>query len=382
MLEFSILPEDIQKDRTNSHNFNPQIKFENTINNKYMNRIFFALMGICLFISTAQGSKHKKIEKIFSAVENLKIEAKYGKIQIKHWEKNEIRFEILISVEGSSDTKNETIADNISVDFTKGDHQLLAKTVLGDFFTFKKLSNSLFNKGKIKINYTVQIPTDVNLDLVQKNGAIFLDDHKGNMKVDLSNGSFTAQDLSGENKFTITGSTFQVNSMSDSEIEFANSHVNIQNAAKLSGESRDSEFSIHAIDNLNIKSARDKFDIKEIEYLYGSSNFSKFEIAQMGGEIDFDLKFGHINVFNINNLFSFIKLDSKYANIGLSFMQGCQIDYEINHKSVKFNNSTDFALTNKETADKNTFVAKGEIGSKQAISKLNIRANNCKIRLE
>ncbi|RUT73193.1 hypothetical protein [Ancylomarina longa] len=347
-----------------------------------MKRILLALMGICLFIGSAHASKYKKIEKIFPAVKNLKIESKYGKIKIKHWEKNEIRFEILISVDGSSDTKNETIADNISVDFTKGDHQLVAQTVLGDFFTFKKLTNSLFNKGKIKINYTVQLPSSVNLDIVQRNGSVFMDSHDGNIRLDLSNGSFTAQDLSGENKFKVAGSNFQVNSLGNSEIDFANAHVSIQEAEKLSGESRDSEIEIHAIDNLNIKSARDKFNIKEIEYLYGSSNFSKFEIAQMGGEIDFELKFGHLNVFNINNLFSFIKLDSKYGNIGLSFMQGCQMDYEINHKSVKFNNSTDFTLSNQATADKKTFVAKGKIGSKKAISNLNIRANNCKIRLE
>ncbi|PCH71608.1 MAG: hypothetical protein COC06_01355 [Bacteroidales bacterium] len=102
----------------------------------------------------------------------------------------------------------------------------------------------------------------------------------------------------------------------------------------------------------------------------------------MGGEIDYDQKFGHINVFNINNMFSFVKIDSKYGDIGLSFMESSQIDYEINHKSVKFDNSKDFTLSNQATANKKTFVAKGRVGDKKAFSKLNIRANNCKIRLQ
>ncbi|MBL4560674.1 MAG: hypothetical protein JKX79_06770 [Labilibaculum sp.] len=348
-----------------------------------MRRLLFALISICFFVGSANAiTKHKKIEKTFKAGENLKIESKYSKIQIKHWDKAEIKFEILISVEGSNEEKTKKMVDNITIDFTEGEAQLSVKTVLGDFFSLKKLTNSLFNKGKIKIKYTVQLPSTINLDLIQKNGDIFMDSHNGNISLDLTSGNFTAQNLKGENNFTITGCTFKVKDVNNAKLKVANSKVNIENAEKLSGESRDSEFTIGVADNISMTSARDKFNIKELEYLYGSSNFSKIEISQMGGEIDYDQKFGHINVFNINNMFSFVKIDSKYGDVGLSFMEGSQIDYEINHKSVKFDNSNDFTLSNQATANKKTFVAKGRVGDKKAFSKLNIRANNCKIRLQ
>ncbi|BAX79490.1 hypothetical protein [Labilibaculum antarcticum] len=348
-----------------------------------MRRLLFALLGICFFVGSANAiTKHKKIEKTFESVENLKIESKFSKIQIKHWDKTEIKFEVLISVEGSNDEKTKKITDNININFTEGESQLTAETVMGDFFSLKKLTNSLFNKGEIKIQYTVQLPPNVNLDIIQKDGDVFLDSHDGNLTLDLTNGNFTAQSLNGENSLTITGCTFKAQKLSDSKLNVANSKVTIENANKLTGESRDSEFTIGVADNISMTSARDKFDIKELEYLYGSSNFSKVEISQMGGEVDYDQKFGHINIFNINNMFSFVKIDSKYGDVGLSFMAGAQIDYEINHKSVKFDNSKDFTLTNKATADKKTFVAKGRVGDKKAFSKLNIRANNCKIRLQ
>ncbi|WP_372751128.1 hypothetical protein [Labilibaculum sp.] len=348
-----------------------------------MRRFIFSLLGICLFVGSADAiTKHKQIDKTFEVSENLKIDSKYSKIQIKNWDKQEIQFKISISAEGSDDEKTQKIVDNISIDFTQGENQLMAQTVLGDFFSIKKLSNSLFNKGDIKIQITVMIPSTVNLDLVQKDGDIFMDDHNGKVNLDLNNGKFTAQNLTGENSFTIAGSTFNVEGANNAKLNISNSTINIENANKLTGESRDSEFSIGVADYISINSARDKFDVRELEYLYGSSNFSKFEISQMGGEIDFDLKFGNINVFNINNMFSFIKIDSKYGNVGLSFMEGSQIAYEINHKSVKFDNSADFILNNVATADKKTFVAKGRVGEKEAFSKLTIRANNCKIRLQ
>eukprot|EP01029_Cantina_marsupialis_P022892 TRINITY_DN561_c3_g1_i1.p1 TRINITY_DN561_c3_g1~~TRINITY_DN561_c3_g1_i1.p1 ORF type:complete len:349 (+),score=22.99 TRINITY_DN561_c3_g1_i1:155-1201(+) len=348
-----------------------------------MNRLVLSLLSICLLFSANESfAKSKKIEKTFKAVENLKIDTHYGKLQIKPWDKNEIHFDVRIMVDGSNEEKNQTTLDNINIDFTEGDQQLVAQTVLGDFFSLKKLSNSLFNKGKIKITYTVQLPANTKLELIQKNGDIFMDSFQGQLTADHSNGNFTAQNLDGENNLKLSNVKFKANNLANSTIAVSGSEIRIANADKLSGESRDSEYNIDVVDNLNIKSTRDKFDIKEIEYLYGASSFSKFEIAQMGGEIDYELKFGHINIFNINNMFSFIKLDSKFADIGLSFMEGCQMEYEINHKAVKFDNSADFNLVNKETADKKTFVAKGKIGDKKTFSKLTIRANNCKMRLQ
>ncbi|MGQ1908585.1 hypothetical protein ACT3CE_02240 [Marinifilum sp. RC60d5] len=347
-----------------------------------MNRLLFTLLAFCLISLSANAAKNKEIEKKFKSIDNLKIEAHYGKVQIKTWDKNEVSFKILIVVDGSKEEKNQTMLDNINIDFTEGDQQLIAQTVLGDFFSLKKLTNSLFNKGKIKITYTVQMPANTNLEIIQKNGDVIMDNTNAQFSLDHTNGNFTATELNGENRVKLSNVQFSVKVLNNTELAAASSNLKIENANKLSGESRDSDYNIQVIDNLNIKSSRDKFDIKEIEYLYGTSNFSKFEIAQMGGEIDYDLKFGHINIFNVNNMFSFIKLDSKYANIGLSFMEGCNLEYEINHKSVKFDNSNDFTLKNKETADNKTFVAKGKIGNKKTFSKVNIRANNCKMRLQ
>lgn len=347
-----------------------------------MQRLILAILLVCTVAGSTFAAKHKKIEKSFKLVENLKIDAHYGKVQIKNWDKDEIRFEIVITVDGSNEEKNETMAENITIDFTEGNQQLVAQTVLGGFYSLKKITNSLFNKGKVKINYTVEMPAGVNLELIQKNGDIFMDNHNARFNLNHTNGNFTANSLNGENNLKFSNVDATINQLNQTELEAAGSSFKIESADKISGESRDSKFEIQVIDNLNIKSSRDKFDIKEIEYLYGSSSFTKFEISQMGGEIDYELKFGHINVFNINNLFSFIKLDSKYGHIGLSFMEDCNMDYEIKHKSVKFDNSNSFTLNNESTADKNTYLAKGKIGAKNSISKLNIRANNCKIRLE
>jgi len=351
-----------------------------------MNSIFKIALMILISLGLSTHSKaeikKKQVSKSFRASSNLKVDTRHSRVEFKAWDQNRIKFEVEISAESNSYEKAQTMLDNISIDLTEGDDLLIAKTVFGDFFGLKKLSNSIFNKGKVKINYTIFLPASTQLDLVQKNCRIFIAHHTGNIKLDLSSGEFTAEKLSGENSFDIGGSYLKIAEINTADIDIRNAEINIENATKISGESRDSKYKLGSIDNLNIKSDRDKFDIKEIESLYGSSNLSKFDISHLGSEIDYDISFGHLFIFDVDYLFSFVKLDSKFGNLGLSFSNDSNFDYEIKHRAVKFDKTDAFDLESNKTMDGKTSISKGKFGSKKAISKVNVRANNCKMKLE
>jgi len=341
------------------------------------------LISLGLSMHSKAETKTKQVTKTFRASSNLKVDTRYSRVEFKAWDKNSIKFEVEISAESNSYEKAQTMLDNISIDFTEGDDLLIAKTVFGDFFTFKKLSNSIFNKGKVKINYTVYLPAKTQLDLVQKNSRIFIANHSGSIKLDLSNCEFTAENLSGKNDFELRSSSFlKIAKINEVELNIGGSEINIEEANKITGDSRDSKYKLGSIDNMNIKSSRDKFDIKEIESLYGSSNMTKFDISHLGGEVDYDISFGHLYIFNVDYLFSFVKLDSKFGNLGLSFSNKANFDYEINHRSVKFDKTSAFDLESNKTMDGKKAISKGKFGSKKASSKVNIRANNCKLKLE
>lgn len=352
-----------------------------------MNSLFkitlLTIICIGLSIHAKAEIKTKKVTKSFSATSNLKVDTRYSRVEFKAWDKNEIKFEIEISAEGKKAEKAQTMLDNITIDMTEGDDLIIAKTIFGDFFSFKKLSNSIFNKGKVKINYTIYLPANTQLDLVQKDSRTFIANHSGDIKLDMAYCEFTAENLSGKNDFDLKSSSFlKIGKINQLEVNVAGSEINIEEANKISGESRDSEYKIGSIDNLNIKSSRDKFDIKEIESLYGSSSLSKFDITHLGSEIDYAISFGHLFIFNVDYLFSFVKLDSKFGNLGLSFSNKANFEYEINHRAVKFDKTNDFDLESNKTMDGKKAISKGKFGSKKAISKLNIRANNCKLKLE
>ena len=351
--------------------------------NTFLKIILLALLSIGINIQAKAEIKTKKVLKTYSASTYLKIDTRYSRVEFKTWDKDEIKFDIEISAEGKKADKIQTMLDNINIDMTEGDDLIIVKTTFGDFFTFKKLNNSIFNKGKIKINYIVYLPAKTQLDLVQKDSRIFIASHTGNIKLDLANCELTAENLSGENDFQLRSSSFlKIREINEVNLDAGGSEINIEEANKITGNSRDSKYKLGAINNLNIKSSRDNFEIKEIESLYGSSSMSKFDISYLGNEIDYDINLGHLFIFNVDYMFNFIKLDSKLGNLGLSFSSKSNFNYEINHRAVKFDKTSDFDLESDKTMDGKAAISKGKFGSKESISEVKIRANNCKLKLE
>ncbi len=340
-------------------------------------------MSLGLNIQTKAEVETKKVTQTFPACSNLKIDTRHSRVELKSWDKNKIKLDVLISVESNKADQIQTILNNINIDITKGDDLIVSKTVFGDFFSLKKLSNSIFNKGQIKIDYIVYLPSETQLDLVQKNSRIFITNHSGNIKLDLSDCEFTAENLSGKNDFELkSNSLLKIKEINEARINITRSTVDIEVANKITGDSHDSKYKLGSINNMNVRSARDKFEIKKIEALYGASSLSKFDINYLGHEINYDISFGYLYVYNIDYMFDFIKLDSKFGNLGLSFNSNANFNYEINHRAVKFDKTSAFDLDKNKTVDEKVTISKGRFGSKEAISKVNIRANNCKLKLE
>ncbi len=344
---------------------------------------FLSLFSLCISLVVNAETKTKTVSKTYSACSNIKVDTRYSRVEFKAWDKDKIKFDIEISAESNKAEKAKTMLDNITIDMTEGEDLIIAKTVFGDFFSLKKLSNSIFNKGKIKVNYTIYLPSKTQLDLVQKDSRTFIANHSGKIKLDLNYSEFTAENLSGKNDFEIRSNSFlKIGKINEVDLNISGSEINIEEANKITGDSRDSKYKIGIIDNMNIKSSRDKFDIKEIESLYGSSSLSKFDISHLGGEIDYDINFGHLFIFNVDYMFEFVKLDSKFGNLGLSFNSKSNFNYEINHRAVKFDKTSAFDLESNKTIDGKKAISKGKFGSKKAISEVKIRANNCKLKLE
>lgn len=339
------------------------------------------LLLISISITVYSSSNKKNINKTFAVLERetITIESEYGSLEVKDTDNKDISFEVIISVNGKDTEKTNTILENIDVIFTEGRYNLLVKTKFGDYFKFKKFSNSLFNNGSIDIRIVAYIPESLKLELKMINGIVNVRSFSEDVSIDINKGELIAADLMGKTIINAKASKLKFYNIKKGEFTLTRSEVFIEDADNINIDSKDCDIKIESIETLNLKSSRDNLDIKQIEYLYGSSLLSKFEIDELGNEIDYSIKFGNMNIFSIHNMFTFVKLDSKAGALGLNFMKGCNYDLEVKHKSVKLN-ITGIKTIKKDAEEKKTFITTAKIG--KATSRVNIRANNCKVRIE
>jgi len=151
------------------------------------------IVALCAIVMSM--SVHANIEeeivKSFSVDEKaeLRLENINGDVEIKGWDKNEIRVTAIITA------KDQEARDRITLEMNGNGRGVRIET------EYKKNSSGWGNNHAGSVDYMVMVPSHAKLpsiDLV--NGSMSVEGVKGEMKIDLVNGSITATGLSSNSE--------------------------------------------------------------------------------------------------------------------------------------------------------------------------------------
>ena len=86
-----------------------------------------------------------------------------------------------------------------------------------------------------------------------------------------------------------------------------------------------------------------------------------------------DMRWGELNVRNINFSFAAVDVKGSSTKVGLTFMEGCGYTLELaRNKNLKVELPEGVTLESKPTTDKNTVLETGFIGNKKYAGKVNL----------
>jgi hypothetical protein len=315
---------------------------------------------------------------------------KYGKIHFITWQKDSVKFEVKISIKTDSEAKLEKLKQIIDVDFTGTEYYVTVVTSVGGRHNniFKDLLDfadpTAYNDNYIDIDYIVHIPDYIGLEIENKYGDVFIDNHKGSFNLELSHGKIRANKLEGTNDIQIKFGDGTINQINTAKMNIFYSDFLIKKVNSLKLESKSSDISLKDVKTLKVNTRRDKFHIDKINSLYGISTFSDFWIYNLSKETNIELKYGEVNFESIANTFSFLKIDPKYTDVTLSFEAGASYNLDMQSKNIQFNYPESIADLNQkiDPNDNKKIITEGIIGSKKSkMSKLNIEAENCTINI-
>jgi hypothetical protein len=309
---------------------------------------FFTL--VMVFLLGIKGAKAhdeftRVIKKEFSVNPDamLTVNNRFGKVACTNWDKNAVSFEVTITVFASDREDADRLFNRISVDFTDAPAAVSAITNIRDM----KGPN-----GRFSIDYAVQMPVTINLDVTNKFGDIFINELQGKGKISLGYGSLEARKLgNSDNLLDIKFGKARVNSIQGAVVSLKYSEMELDYAGSLRLDSKFSNLEAQKIIALNVLFEGGKLNMENSSAVDSRSKFSDLEIGRIEQTLNLDIQYGSCNVDEMPAGFTSVTIRNKYASVSVGLgdnakynldasLKFCDLDFPEDRAKLSFRSTT------------------------------------------
>jgi len=297
-----------------------------------MRDIFYKLLMLLIISSgynlNAQQEVSKTIHKSFEFTNagKLKLKNKYGNIIINGWNQNEIQItiDILVTKKEKADAKD--LLERIQPLITSSDNFIKVFSNIEEksssFFSriLDRTNPFDFDKGNIQINYTINLPTNSEIEITNKFGDIIINEWNGKLKTVLEHGDIWINNDLTNAIIKMKFGNLRAKSIIYSNIELKNSELDLETSKDLKIKSSGSTIHMNTISNLEIYSNKDKIIIKDLQRIQGELKFSNMTLENIQEDIHLSMNVAdfYVNKILKNNPNIIIKQKSSELNINIT----------------------------------------------------------------
>lgn len=318
--------------------------------------------------------------------------SKYGNIEVKTWDRNEVQLKITIEVRANSEAKAEETFDRIHIDISNDSDYVRAVT---EVESKSKLVG--WTKGDYKIYYEVYMPASNSLEIGMRYGNIHaemltgavdgevrygnmqLDGVGDNSKVSIAYGNGTIQ-RAGDIDAQVSYGKLTINEAKDVNIVSKYSKVVIDEADEIKSESKYDTYDIDEIEDFRNTGKYDNFRIDEVDNVHMSSKYTQIKIEELNRSADIEFSFGGATIEEVKKGFLDVNLHGNYA----VFKVGIDSDANYNLETSGSNTGLGdlgFLKLNKNTKGDNSFDISGFKGSLDSKSQVKAKLNHGSIKI-
>lgn len=341
-----------------------------------MKTLLAILCVIASFATVRADESVKEYKKRFSkeGIEELVLSNRFGKIELKQTEAEEIDVQVMMRVVAKSGVKADETLELIQIMETRSGNCLNLETAYGKDMAFKQFMSGIV----VTVDYTVMLPKGIKLRIINSDGNVYLGVFEGEVNVDMQNGDFQAEELKGGEFYIKQGKgNFNVQKVSIMDGDFQDCNITIADGDDIRLKTSSCTGALGSLDKLNIRSSGGNMALGDIEELTGSSSFTKYEIQELANILDMNMKMGEMNIRNINVLFSEIRLKGSFTKVGLSFMDDAGYHLEIKrNKSLKMDLPAEMVLEERPTSERNMVVSSKFVGNTKYAGKVFLELSN------
>jgi len=306
----------------------------------------FVLLAAILLSTgiSAQQELTKEYHKEYTVTPSMTLDLsnRYGDIDIRTSETDRIVIDVKVTLKYPNREKAERLLSYIDIRFTEDPDRISAKTVFDDKFSFSGWSGE---SRRFRIDYTVNMPEEMNLALTNRYGNTLLDDLTGRLSVDIKYGNLNASRLSRNNEKPLNRVRLEYGKGSIEEAGWLDlylrycSNFSIQNSQALLTDSRYSKVQLGTTSSLVADLKYDNLRIDEINNLVLESQYTEINIGTLSKKLVFDVAYGSLSVDRVTEGFESIELEARYTGVRLGIDESASysLSGKVSYGGLKYN---------------------------------------------
>ena len=287
-------------------------------------RILFLIIPLYLVSQVAfcQDKQTKKFKEVYPATKNtlLQLNNKYGNIDIRDWDKNEISVEVTIVLENVSIQRAEQIFDKVNIDFSTDGDVISVETNYDEEFFRMVNKDQFLQEKKFEVNYLVMMPANVKTETMNKYGNIFINKLASASTIQLKYGTLKINQILAKDKdnMALIDLAYSKGTIEDCEwlkLLTKYSQLSIEKSKALIIISKYSKLNIEKGSSLICESKYDSYDIGELVNFVTDAQYSNFHFEEITRKIDLETKYTDIKVMKVPAGFESIDIENSYGSI-------------------------------------------------------------------
>lgn len=352
---------------------------------QWIHKILLLLL-VCGLASSSFANNRKDFKKTIkkefdlSKSGELDIDNKFGKVEIKTWDKNRVSIEVTVIVRADSEKEAEEVFDRISIHFSDGKDYVKAETEIKS-----KKSSSWFgwggsyNSNDYAINYDVYMPASADLDLSNHHGESIIAKLKGDASIDIAHGEISAEGFEGNveldiahsegtvgdiHKLTadIQHSDIRFDNIKEADFDMSHGDIEIEDVDILRLDSRHANFELGDVGELRADTRHDDFEIEYVGTIISEAQHTSFDIEKLGKLVDLDCSHGGATIDHIEANFQSVNLYGSHTNFRIRVDEDAsyQLDAAGNHTGITYPSDMDVRYEKDKNSDREV---KGFVGN-------------------
>lgn len=314
----------------------------------------------------------KNLHKEYNADANtlLIIQNKFGDVDINNWDKNQVSIDVTITIDHKNEEKAKELIDYINVRFSQSGNTIEAITEIDDKFSKWNTFNFGDDNKDFSIDYKVNMPKDISLNLENKYGSVFINEIKGHSVVSVKYGNLKINKITRENVKPLSEVYLAYSDGTIDECQWLNltlkySKLEIEECKALIAVTKYSRLYVDKGSSIVCESKYDEYKIGKITNFVTTSAYTDFEISEIYKKLEFDNRYGNLRVDYMPANFEKISIENEYGDIDIgidpnasykikAYAKYADIDYPSQGRVSRIKESTSLQVEGLVGTDSNT----------------------------